>query len=277
MKINQLTRFPYPVLEPYTDDYVNGLFSVGIDISESLKSGGLQIRYEIQLTEQKLNEWVASGVAKAVIFVTCLETYYNQMHEIRMPRGSLEIGKGELAGDVVLLPLLVLARDVRGYSNENFNPDYSGMDFDLPESAILAIGDDYVVNAGREKLAPIESIFNLAIDNSVPVNQCSVFLEDEKITILAEEKTYHSVYNIRNTTAGKSIILNSVYLPVVMEVLSAIQLDPGPYQDRHWYKVFSAKCTYENINMENPELLRDAQKLLKSPLTKVISVMHELD
>ena len=277
MKINQLTRFPYPVLEQYTDDYISGYFTVGIEISESLKTGGLLIHHDVQLTEEKLNEWVSDGSAKVVLFVTCLETYYNRLHVIEYPNGTSEIGKGRLAGDVVLLPLVVAVRDIENYTSGNFNADYAAMYFDLPEGSILAIGDEYVINVGREKLAPIESIFNLAVSNSVPVNQYSIMLDEEKITILAEENTYHSLYNIRNTTPGKSIVLNTVYLPVLMEVLSTLQQDPGPYQDRHWFRVFSAKCTYENINLESPELLRDAQKLLKSPLSRVIDIMREMD
>ena len=62
-----------------------------------------------------------------------------------------------------------------------------------------------------------------------------------------------------------------------MEVLSTLQQDPGPYQDKRWFKVFNAKCTHENINLDNPELLKDAQRLFRSPLQRAINVMKEMD
>jgi hypothetical protein len=277
MKINQLTRFPHPVLEEHTDDYIKGIYTVGIEISESVNTGGLLIRYDIQLTEENISHWITNGTAKACLFITCLESYYNKLHEIALPNGSIEIGKGDLFGNVVVLPLVVLAKDIENYSNESFNDDYAGLSFNLSNSDVLAIGEDYLINVGREKLAPIESIFNLAKNNTIPSNQFSVTLDSEKITILAEENTYNTIHKIRNTTPGKSIVLNSIYFPVLMEVLSVIEQDPETYQDKHWYKVFSAKCAHENINLENPELMRDAQKLLKSPLTRVITVMNEID
>ena len=277
MKINRLTRFPYPVLENDTNDYVTGDFSVGIEISESVKTGGLLIKHDVLLTEEEINKLVSKNIAKVCLYVTCLETYYNKLHKLSGLVGSFEIGKGLLSGNVTVLPLVVLTEDIENYSNNNFHEDYENLGFQLDEGSILAIGEDYLINVGREKLAPIETIFDLAVSDAVPPGQYSVNLDMEKITILAEKTTFDSIYNIRNSSPGKSIVLNSIYMPVLMEVLSVLQQDQGPYQDKRWFKIFQAKCVYENINIENTELLKDAQKLLKSPFKRVIQVMNEMD
>jgi hypothetical protein len=92
---------------------------------------------------------------------------------------------------------------------------------------------------------------------------------------IAQMQGYTSIYSMRNTAPGKTILLNSVYLPAVMEVLTVLQQDAGPYQDKRWYKVFEAKCAHENVNLENPDLLKDSQKLLKSPFNRVVTLMQE--
>ncbi len=277
MKLNQGARFPYPVLEEDTDDYTSGAFSVGIEISESVKTGGLLIHHDIQLTEEALIKMISIKAAKVCLFVTCLESYYNNLHDISDIISTLEIKKGLLCGDVKLLPLIILSKDMELDNSDNIHKDYENQVFHLDAGEIIAIGEEYLINVGREKLAPIESIFDLAINDTVPINQFSVNLDSEKITILAEKTTYRSIYNIRNTSPGKSIILNSIYMPVLMEVLSALQQDAGSFQDKRWFRVFQAKCTHENINIDNPELLKDAQKLLKAPFKRVISVMSEMD
>jgi len=74
MKISHQTRFPYPVLSSFSDDYLNGDYSVAIEISESLKTGALLLRYEVNLSEESIVNAIQSGTAQAGIFVTCLET-----------------------------------------------------------------------------------------------------------------------------------------------------------------------------------------------------------
>ena len=277
MKISRLARFPHPVLEEFTDDYVKGEFTAAIDISESLKTGALLVHYDLRLTEESLLKLLADKKAKTCLFITCLETYYNMLHEISTASGKLEIDHGLLSGTVNLLPLIIVADEGVKISSENFHEDFHKLEFPLESSDILAVGSEFLINVGKEKLAPIESIFNMAISNAVPQGQFSVNLDEEKITILAETETYNSIYSIRNTAPGKPVLLNCVYLPAVMEVLMVLQQDPGPYQDKSWYKVFEAKCLHENINLQNPDLLEDSQKLLKSPLKRVITLMQELD
>jgi hypothetical protein len=276
MKISRLTRFPYPVLEGVTGDYVTGEFAVSIEISESLKTGALRVHYDLRLTEESLSKHLEAKRVNACLFISCLETYYSGLHEISGTSGLLEIEHGLLSGTVKLLPLIIALERGVNISGDNLHEDFHKLEFQLGNGEILAIGSEFQINVGREKLAPIESIFNMAINNDVPPGQFRVNLDEEQITILAEPETYTSIYSIRNTTPGKSVLLNSIYLPAVMEVLTVLQEGAEPYQDKRWYKVFEAKCTHENVNFENPDLLRDSQKLLRSPFKRIVTLMQEM-
>jgi len=275
MKISHLARFPYPVLEEFTDDYVKGKFEISIEIAESIKTGALRVHYNFHLTEETLSKYLAEKRSKACLFITCLETYYSRLHEIGSLNGELEVDQGLLSGNVNLLPLIIAGDEGIILSSDNLHEDFHNLKFHLGNGEILAIGNEFQINVGREKLAPIESIFEMAINNDVPHGQYRVNLDEERITILADKATYTSIYNMRNTAPGKPILLNSVYLPAVMEVLTVLQQDMGSYQDKRWYKVFEAKCAQENIDLANPDLLKDSQKLLKSPFNRVVTLMQE--
>lgn len=276
MKISRWARFPHPVLEEITNDYVKGEFEIGIEIAESMKTGALRVHYNFRLTEETLSKHLAEKRAKACLFITCLETYYNRLHEIDSSIGELEVDQGLLSGNVNLLPLIIAAEEGIILSSDKLHEDFHNLKFHLGNGEILAIGNEFQINVGREKLAPIESIFEMAINNDVPPGQYRVNLDEERITILAEKETYTSIYNMRYTAPGKPILLNSVYLPAVMEVLTVLQQDAASYQDKRWYKVFEAKCAQENIDLANPDLLKDSQKLLKSPFNRVVTLMQEL-
>jgi hypothetical protein len=61
-----------------------------------------------------------------------------------------------------------------------------------------------------------------------------------------------------------------------MEVLQQIREDAGSLGDYRWFEIFVSKCRALDINLEQPNLLRDAQKLLKSPLARLKGYMEEV-
>ena len=74
---------------------------------------------------------------------------------------------------------------------------------------------------------------------------------------------------LRGLTIGKPIVLNSVYLPAVMQVLDSLKDGGSTYEGRRWYRVFDAKCTHLGINTDLPDLWSDAQKLLQTPFLEI--------
>lgn len=60
--------------------------------------------------------------------------------------------------------------------------------------------------------------------------------------------------------------MNAVYLPAVMTVLGELKGSQGAHAERRWFHPFSQKCLLKNVDIDNPDLLTDAQKLLEMPL-----------
>jgi hypothetical protein len=62
-----------------------------------------------------------------------------------------------------------------------------------------------------------------------------------------------------------ALLLNGVYLPAVMEVLRNLASERQLYEQRRWYRPFVARCEHLSIDVGDPSLLEDAQKLLSDP------------
>lgn len=276
MKINTATRFPYPVLSAVTNDYNNGSFSVEYYVDENPKTGKLKINYEVSLKESGIESLVASKQAEAGLFVTCLDTFFSRMYALTLPTGSIEIPDGTLRGKVLLRPLIYTTREIPEYSNGNLNEEYLDMKLTFTKGALLAIGSECTINVGHEKLAPMESIFNLAVNPTVPDAEIRVDADCEKITIHCGKDVYHTICNLRLTKKGKDILINSVYLPAVMEVLSILKDGTQGLHEKKWFNVFNAKCEHLSIDYTSGSLLDSAQKLLKAPISRLNSIGEDL-
>ncbi|MCY3996871.1 MAG: hypothetical protein OXF07_12085 [Rhodobacter sp.] len=131
---------------------------------------------------------------------------------------------------------------------------------------------------GQAKLKPIESIFELDRSPDVPEGTLQVDPERDRITILADPKTYETIRVLRDQTGGRPVVMNAVYLPAVMEVLDALKASEDGYQGRRWHQTFLAKCDAMGINPSaDSSILESAQKLLGRPAGSLASLVAEAE
>jgi hypothetical protein len=270
MRISHGTRFPHPVLSEETNDYTNGKFSVDLRVSESRITGKVTVAYSVELAEDALDELLKNEQAMLGLFIVCRRTYYNELHQIENGSGHIEFSKGELRGDVVFRPVICATREIYSFSAPNLHEEFSGVDWSFRPADVLALGTELVIDVGLDKLAPMETIFNLVEKNDVPNGETQIFLDDEKIGICADKDTCRGIHAMRGSGVGKLALLNGVYLPAVMQTLTAVAAEPGSYADRRWFAVFSAKCSHLGISLEDDEVHANAQKLLCKPLGSML-------
>ena len=272
MKLNNDTRFPYPILNSQTGDYKQGNFSLALRIEEVPVSSKLKINYEVYLDEVALLKEVHGKAAIMVIFVTCLDTFYNQITVLDGMKGSIEFPAGVLKGRTIVRPLICATQKITNYLNDNLHEEYGNEAWEFQNGSLLAIGNELIINVGHEKLAPMESIFTLAANDNLKEGEINVQTDSDNITIYSSTTTYQTINSLRGTKVGQSVLLNSIYLPVVMEVLLHLKENESSFADKKWFKVFNSKCEHLGINYVNGNLLEDAQKLLKFPIGKLKSI-----
>jgi hypothetical protein len=270
MKITQSARFAHPVLTADTDDYAAGKqFSVQTTFTEQ-KSGAVIIRYSIDLNEEAITALIVAGDAEAGLFITCKDTYYSRLHPLALKGGKLDLKSGNLKGMVSIRPMIYARKAIGNYTSDTLHDEFRSDAVSFSQGAILALDDEYTTYVGREKLAPMESIFSFGKKEGMREGEFEVDLNKDKITILASQTTFEAVNKMRGMVTHKPFLLNGVYLPVVMDVLAALKDGGAEYEECQWYRIFMAKCDFYKIDpAKNCEILKSAQMLLQNPFLRI--------
>jgi len=271
MRINQLTKYPHPILSSENTDYVAGLFEVEISVDEDSANNSLLLQCDVTLNEGSIKSALTEESAKIGIDVHCGDTYRNSIHTLTLGENTIKFETGVLSGRVVIRPMIWTTIAIEGFYSSNFNPEYDDQTFSLDLGDLLAWDIEQIVSIGQKKLAPMDSIFQLARNEEIEDGQFDINIEGEKIQINASGKTYDHIHQQRQTSIGQAIVLNSVYFPTVIQVLTYLKKSgEGDYADRDWYQVFIAKCNHLNLDPQSTDVLSNASQLLNSPYTKVM-------
>lgn len=258
-----------------TGDYPKLGFAPEITAYEHTGTENLRLRCRADMPVQAIADSLESGWARWGLFVICRDTYFSQLFLLDYPEQEISIAPGKVWGDVELLPVVWADEGIGEIPSSEYHEEFGKDPWVPAPSEILALGDVQWINVGREKLAPIDSIFSMARDDSVPAGQFRLSLEGPEIQICAESRTYGELHKLRNMAQGRKLLLNALYLPAVMEVLSDIKSDPDVYEENRWFRVMRAKCDHEGIEIESCQIFDAAQKLLKSPFIHLAAMSFE--
>ena len=185
MKINDLTRFPHPVLSANTGDYTSGDFAIQLVAAEMPDQGEVSLEFQVTLTQPDIHALVARDSANVGIFVTCRETYYNRLVPLGLSGGRFSFEPGSLLGRVVVRPMVWTRALVSDFPLASCHPEFGMRPASFPSGTVLALGEELTMHVGREKLAQMESIFTIARADELGQGLLSVFLEAEKIKFLS--------------------------------------------------------------------------------------------
>lgn len=264
MLVKENTRFPYPVLRSDTDDFTSGGFAILLDIVEQKGASNVKINYKVELNEPSIKELVDKGKAACGVIVISESTSFEDLKELDLKGGQLEFSSGELLGKVSFRGI-IHAKDVCKIDS-GIHKEF-GLSWSFQNAEFLAIAEEKVAEIGQDKLVSMKTIFAIEEDDEVPGDEIRVVLDRDEISITANAKSCTKIHNMRNHNLGRATLFGSVYLPALIQVLDSIRGGNNEHEGRRWFRVLTSKCNALNINKDEPNLLEDAQKLLKSPLS----------
>ena len=276
MKLTENMRYPHPVLSEYSSDYTTGEFRCNFT-HQMTTEGELKLSAELALDSKDLQSLVKSQRAATGYFVVCRRTYFNFLQTVPLGKSEKFFDASELFGTVTIRPAVWTLTRVDNFVSSLVHEEFGGA-VTLAKGSVIALGPEFKFSVDKKRFKPFESIFELAEDARVEPGTVSVDPLRERITILAEPKTYKDLAGMRDMTAGKSILLNAVYMPAIMDVLALLQSGETSLMGKSWFRVFKAKCDELGIDPSTQKLspLTVAQTLLKAPLKKTITVMGSI-
>jgi hypothetical protein len=266
VRFTEETRFPHPVLGPATGDYLSGEFVVALRAIENPKIGSLSLEYEITLTEPEIRDLVINGKAVIALSVWCQDTFYAELKALSWPSGRLDFSVGSLLNRVTIRPLVWLNESVPDWNPGTIHPEFCPPLL-LEKGDVIALGEERVVSVGQAKLAPLESIFEIDSSPEIPENTLTVDISGDRIKIVVDPKTMESIQLLRGQNNGQRVVMNSIYLPTLMEVLDALTDSADEYVGLRWCDAVIAKCDMYGLDLsKKPSILESAQILLGNPI-----------
>lgn len=287
MKIDNRRLYTYPVLADGRDDYKTCKFIA--DVAPSFdEANNLRLEIFCQTDCAEINRLIASGDAEYLLHVECPSTIYREVTARSVENFSCTIPLDCVKKELDLTVFVVLRRDVKNFFCDDWNEDFSGLNFKLPKGSVLAyqrfqpliLPDDANI---FKNVGSIFSVYKKIIGDNDPFD---IELSSDKIKIGLNAKDYVT-YRRHCANPTMQPILNAMIIfPVLVYVFEELKADTDfdVYGEKAWF--LSLKAAYRRRKIDLAEyLLREentslklAQEVMSLPLTKALdSLNHVFD
>ena len=130
MKFDKQKAFPYPVLRPQSDDYMDIEFQATAEFLVSKDKIKVNVSYAISCAE--IIKEVAKGRAEYISTISCRDTYFQKVVSSSSKSASAEFEDGELRGEVRVNPYIVVKKAIPKFSSPDINSELVPVLFSLP-------------------------------------------------------------------------------------------------------------------------------------------------
>jgi hypothetical protein len=166
-------------------------------------------------------------------------------------------------------------KPIESYRPQGAHAEF-GKGFDVEPGQILALDEEQIIDVTRPPIASIESIFEIVSSDEVAEGKFDVDTESDRLIVSMGEKTYQLVQGLRETDdVTRDVIMNSLYVPVVMQILDQLARGHEQFEQYRWFHPFRARCEIAGVNIDEPDLLNDAQRLLEQPFASLERLVPE--
>ncbi len=265
MKFDKNKAFPYPVLRPYCDDYVDVDFQTTVEFEISKESVVAKITYAIS-SEELVNE-VEKGNAIYVSIVSCRDTYFRSVLTSKEPKFEKSFDVGSLRGEVRVDTYIVAIKDIHEFKSRDINPEFGKEAFSFSPGEVLAQDETQVFYIERDLFKPMSSVVDLVKNDYLSDGEWRVGLDDNHIQIEVSPQMKESIDNARNDKSKQVVLLNSLYFPAITHALQMLKLGADAYENQRWAQVITMKLHNFGWDLKQHDAYILAQRLMKHPLT----------
>ena len=269
MQFDTLRAFPYPVLRPDVDDYVDGDIQVIAEFDPS--PDGLEVRASVSfhVSVQELKAEITAGRAKYVIVFACRDTYFRHVHSTADEKFEVKFPAGSLRGEVQVYPYISAVNKITNYKCGWINPEFGMGPFKFDVGSVLAIDRPQTVFIDRDVFRPLSSVFVLVKDDAIVGHEWQVRPTDDKVQILVSPELKERIDEARNNRAHRAVLMNSIYFAAVTHCITSLKDADKDYAETRWGKVIAQKCHNAGINIDEHDEYLVTERLMKSPFQLV--------
>lgn len=268
MKFDKNKAFPYPVLRPGSDDYVDGEFQATVDFS--IKGGFITAKVNFALSSEEIQDQIKLGNAEYVCVIACRDTYKQEIISSRDGVGSVEFDSGSLKGEVRIDPYVVVRKQIAGYTSEDINLEFGPGPFSYDVGDVLAQDETQCIYIDRDLFKPITSVFDMVKKDGLSDGMWTINFEDDHIQIEVNQRMKESIDDARNDFKNRIILLNSVYFAAVMQAVQYLQNpQEGAYEGKKWAEVIKKQAQNNGIDLATHDAYYIAEQLMQLPMLQL--------
>lgn len=272
MNLNDIS-LPYPVLG-INDDVFPPLEKDCIQIEAKKEAHSYVFDIVLKQENKDILCLLEKGFAEYVCEVNCPRAYYRKCFASESSTIHIEILKNLLCRDVSFTCFVIVKKEIIGYTNKGFHPDYRGFSFDMERGDILvAFGKaSFSIDIEYDKLQTAGAF--MQIREGVDGRDFVAFnVANDKIEILLPAGLYKIYANKVGRDLGFSEILHSsLVLNALVYALQYIK----DYPDTLWARTLKYRKETESdlqkYDLEDESsILEFAQVLLKTPYKRMFN------
>ncbi len=266
MKFDRSKTFPYPVLRPYSDDYVDAEFQALAEFT--IGDTGIKVSCSYRTSSVELHQQIALGAAKYVSIISCRETYFREVLMTNEETLEATLDADSLRGEVEIDAYIVAIKEIKNYGSPDINPEFEKKRFNFLPGEVLAQDETQAIYVERDLFKPISSVFDLVKNDALAGGEWRVSLEQDHVQIQVSPNLKESIDNSRSSTVCKSVLVNSLYFSAVVHAIQRLKEigEAGEFGELKWAKVMERQIHNHHVDLTNTDAYLIAQKLMKHPL-----------
>lgn len=266
MKFDKNKAFPYPVLRPRSDDYRDADFQVTAYFTVSKSSIKASVSYAISSDE--IFEEIGKGNAEFISVISCRDTYFQSTLTSTEKLVESEFNIGELKGEVIVNPYVVVKKDIHNYKSPDINMEFGSGPFSFEVGDILAQDEAQIFYIDRDLFKPITSVFDLVKHDGHSDGIWTVDFEGEHVQIIVSPKLKENIDNARNAKENRIILLNSIYFAAVMQAIQKLKDNEtlSIYEDKKWAKALLGQAHNKGVDINSNDAYLIAERLMQQPI-----------
>ena len=291
MKINDDRLYPYPVLSPMYDDYVNNKFEINVQANKKNKKTILNIDYSID--NKEFNEMIVNKKISIFCHFECPKTKLRYIKELSVEKNNFEeISNSKLDEELQIVAFAVANEDINDFFSQDFNKDYENNKFKLECGTILGISNQKEIQITKDlyDLSKVPSIISIApyVEEVQGENKIKINLDKDKITVLLAKSEYDKYVALKSNQKLEAIFHSSIIIPTLTYVFDVLKQeeDQDSFSAKQWFKCLKKKCK-ELLNIDISDVsdtsrfkdepsLYIAQELMDTPIKDVFSNINDL-
>jgi len=269
MKYNSHKLFSYPVLAPNLSYYKKGEFKVDQEITQKPSQKELNFKFKYELDVPSLHDLVRTAVASFCTVIHCSSTFVKKAFKSNNQVLDASLKSDEFFGLVEISHYIVSDKEVQDYRSSFLREELRSESWNFSKGDVLATCEEFKIHLSFKPPKNVSSAFQFAVDNNLPTGTFRLNPDKDKLQISVNAEQNRIITAARRDSDKGCLLLNSIYVPVVMEALKCMNEDT--YEEYEWYSIFVEMCEQKGISYQNIDsLIVASHDLLKeTPLNEL--------